>query len=209
MRIPTLAPLCLLLVLSPPLVSQITKGGGAGGSSSSAPFMKDYTAAKCQAAVPGAGFNLPASGAPTPVCITGTDTPASVGGVLQFTDDGATVISVQDWFVLPPNVATVSLAGKWRSGVADDTKSVVWQIQTKCVADGEAFDGGAWNSAQIIVDANKATANLSNDFSLTPVTITGCAAGERFKFYFFRDPAHASDTLAATAELISLRFTVQ
>jgi hypothetical protein len=135
-------------------------------------------------------------------------------GVLRFTDDCpiCTIISVQDWFTLPlaPTVVTsITLTGKWRSAVANATLNAVWQIRTKCITDGETFDGVAWNASQAIVEANKAVAYQENDIAATTLTITGCSTGKRFKFYLFRDPAHASDTLAATAELISLRFTVQ
>lgn len=182
-------------------VAWVPLGGGGGGASG-----KDYVAAKCQAGVAAATFSLPASGAAVAACVTGVDTPATVKGVLQFTDDGATVISAQDHFTLPATLpASIDFSGKWRSAVANAGVNVVWQIQTKCVADGETA-GGAWNAAQVITDANKAVANQENDFAQAGLTITGCAGGEELYWYLARDPAHASDTLGATAELISLRF---
>lgn len=177
-------------------------GGGA------AVEYRAYTAAKCQGEIAGLGFSTPAANAPTPACVTGADSPATVKGVAQFADGASQ--SVQDHFTLAPDwTGPIDLTGKWRSGAANAGANVVWQIQTKCVADGETAGGVAWSAAQVITDGNKGTAGAENDFSFPSINTAGCAAGEEFYFYFFRDPAHASDTLGAAAELMSLRFTLR
>jgi hypothetical protein len=126
--------------------------------------------------------------------------------VAQFAD-GASALSVQDHFPLPSDfTGAVDFGIRWRtSAISGD---VVWQIATACVADGETGDP-SFNTASTVVDTAKGVANQFNDASITGITMTGCSAGKEFFFKFFRDPLHASDTLAATAELISLTFTIR
>jgi hypothetical protein len=178
-----------------------TVGGGSGVSAVGRVFLSG--GAKCQAGVAAASFSLPAAAYPAAVCVTGIDSPATVKGVVQFADSGT--MSVQDHITLPADwTGTLKLYGKWRANVADANKSVVWQVQTKCVANGEVLDSIAWNAAQAITSAAKVVANQDIDFAEPSLTVTGCTAGEEMYLYLFRDPAHVSDTLAATAELIRL-----
>jgi len=172
---------------------------GAGGSSDA---YVNYKAAICQDVTATAGFSMAAANAATPACVTGANTNY---GVLQFTE--AATEDVQDHFSLPATwVGTVDLAIKWRStAVAGD---VVWQVQTICVADAETGDP-AFNAASTVTDTTKGVANQWNDAAITGVTITGCAAGEELLFRFFRDPTAGADTLNATAELISLLWTIR
>jgi hypothetical protein len=100
----------------------------------------------------------------------------------------------------------IDVTGKWQTSATSG--NVVWQIQTACVANSESLDP-SFNAASTVADAAQGTANRANDFTISSVTITGCAASELLFFKFFRDPANASDTLAATAELLHLTFTVR
>ncbi len=164
-----------------------------------------WLAANCQGATAALGFASPSSGAPTAVCVTGTNT---IYGVAQFSDTATQ--SVQGHFPLPPDWAgNINLDARWRSNTA--AGSVVWQVQTVCVADAETGDP-AWNAAQKLTDVSKAVAYQFNDAAIdaaAPLTTTGCAAGEDLMFKFFRDPVDAGDTLAATAELIWIRFKIR
>lgn len=167
-------------------------------------FPMSYDAAVCQDDVPSLGFNIPAAAtAPAANCVSGTNVRFAVAA---FDDDGA-ARQLQRHFRLPSDwTGAIDLVGKWRS---DDTSgSVVWSVQTACVADGETSDP-AWNTAQDIADAAKGTANQQNDFSQTAITTTGCAAGEEFYFKIFRDSDHASDNLATAADGIAdlIQFT--
>jgi hypothetical protein len=172
---------------------------GAGGTVLS---YVNYKAAVCQDATATAGFSMAAANAATPACVTGANTNY---GVAQFTE--AATEDVQDRFFLPPTwTGTVDLTIKWRSTAV--AGNVVWQVQTICVEDGETGDP-AFNAASTVTDATKGVANQWNDATITGVTITGCAAGEELLFRFFRDPTHASDTLGATAEMISLLWTIR
>lgn len=158
--------------------------------------------AKCQNVTASTNFSLPAAGAPTAACATGTNVNM---GVLQFAD--AASASFQDHITLPTGwTGAVDLALKWRSAAI--AGSVVWQIQTICVADAETFDP-AFNTASTVVDATKGTTLQLNDASITGITTTGCAVGEEMFFKLTRDPAHASDNLGDTAELIGLEWTIR
>lgn len=165
-------------------------------------FYLAYKAAVCQNTTAIAGFSLPASAAPTPACVTG----ANVNyGVLQFTD--ASEQSIQDRLPLPSTWAgTLDVLIKWRSAAI--AGNVVWQMQTACVADGETGEL-AFNAASTITDTAKAVAQQWNDAAIIGVIVTGCAVNKELFFRFFRDPNHASDNLAVTAELISLVVTIR
>lgn len=171
------------------------------------PFLVTYKAAVCQNATASLGFSTPATGAATAACMTGT---ALLYGVAQF-PDGAATASVQDHFLLPADwtgsAAILDLDGIWRT--AATSGSVVWQIAAVCVGDAESGDPAAFNAATTTTEAAKGVANQFNAFSIPSITIIGCTAGKQLFYKFYRDPAHASDNLAATAELVSLRFTVR
>ncbi|MEQ1876815.1 MAG: hypothetical protein ABL958_09215, partial [Bdellovibrionia bacterium] len=167
------------------------------------PVKINYKAAVCQNATASLGFSTPTTNAAVAACVTG---PTTQYGVAQFAD-GASTLSVQDHFTLPSDwTGSIDISGKWRSSTT--TNNVVWQVATICVADGETADP-AFNTASTVTDAAKGTANQTNDFSISGITATGCAAGEELYFKFFRDPANASDNHAGTAELLSLTFTLR
>jgi len=161
----------------------------------------DYKGAVCQNATASLGFSTPVSNPATAACVTGTNTQF---GVAQFTN--ANALSMQDHFRLPAVFNSLTAQIKWRTSATSG--DVVWQIQTICVADAETSDP-AFNTASEVTDTAKGTTLQQNDASISSVTVTGCAAGEELYFKVLRDQAHASDTLAATADLISLAFLVR
>lgn len=200
----------------------IGSGGGGGGMTPSSPDTLtnktidaeatgnlitlsqyvQYQAANCQGTAAALGFAAAASGAPTAACVSGAST---IYGVAQFAD--AASASVQGNFSLPPDwTGNLDFDLRWRSSATSG--SVVWQLQTACAAEGESGDP-AWNAAQTLTDAAQAVAWRFNDAALAAVTTAGCAPGEQFFFKFLRDPAHAGDTLGATAELLWLRFKLR
>jgi len=162
-----------------------------------------FQAANCQGGTAALGFATTASSAPAAACVSGTNT---VYGVAQFADTATQ--SVQGNFALPPDwTGNIDFDLRWRANTT--TGNVVWQIQTACAAEGETGDP-SWNSPQTITDASKSTAYQFNDAVLAgALTVTGCAAGEQLFFKFLRDPAHASDNLSATAELLWIRFKLR
>ena len=174
------------------------------GNTLTIPSIVYFNMGVCQDTTGALGFSFPATGtAPTSNCLTETNIRT---GEARFDDDGAER-EVQSHFTLPDDwTGTVDMKGKWRS--ADTSGSVVWQVQTACVADGEKDP--SWNTVQKVTDAAKGTTLQENDFSLSSVTTTGCAAGEEFFFRIFRDSDDASDDLATSsdgiARLIAVRF---
>ena len=78
-------------------------------------------------------------------------------------------------------------------------------MATTCVADAETNDP-SFNTASTVTDAAKGTTLQTNDASISSVTVTGCAAGELMHIKVFRDSSHASDNLAATANLIGVEI---
>jgi hypothetical protein len=161
------------------------------------------TAAGCNNTTAAPFWDLPTSGAAAAACVTGTNTQK---GVLDFAD-GATTLSAQISFMLPADFSTggnIDIVIKWLSSTTSG--DVVWQAQTSFVADGET-DDPSWNTVSTVTDATKATANQTNDAAITNIDKTGCAAGKFMHLKIYRDPAHASDTMAGTARLIGVEVT--
>ena len=172
--------------------------GGSGGGGGSGNTYISMPAANCQFGAGATSFSLRAGDAPTPTCYEGTNVNL---GVLQFADTATQAVQTM---LRPEGTFTrIDLLGHWRT--SSTSGSVVWQVQTACAGDGDGTDP-AWNTAQTIVDAAKATANQLNQFSLAGVT--ACSAGQTMWVRFFRDPAHASDNLNATAELVGLTWVI-
>jgi hypothetical protein len=173
-----------------------------GGSSGSSARTVERIAGTCLSGAAGSGFSLPVSNAPTAACVTGTN---ANGAVLQFPDTGS--YSAQDRMILTGT--TIALDVWWRANVANASLNAIWQLQTACVAVDEDGDP-SWNTVQVSsASAAHATAYRWRKVTFASVTTTGCATGEVMRYKLIRDSAHASDTLAATAELISLVWTIQ
>jgi hypothetical protein len=169
-------------------------------TSAAAPRQVEYIGAKCQNGFAASGFSYGTAGFPTAACFMGSN---GVDGVLQFAD--TETMTVYDRTTLPSSVSAVAGRIWWRTTAT--AGNIAWQIQTACVAGLEAGSPN-WNPAQSIVSAAPATANQWTVSTIPTLTMTGCAADEVLKFKFFRDPAHASDTIGATAELLSLVMTM-
>lgn len=166
------------------------------------PFHYQYVVGLCQDATATLGLNVPTSNAATAVCITGSNTQLAAG---VFPDSATSAVQGNFW--LPSDwTGNIDVQGKWRTSAT--TGNVVWQVSTICVADAETVDP-AFNTASTTTEGAKGTTLQLNDFSMTTITITGCAAGEQLYWRFFRDASNGSDTLAADAQLLSLVFTIR
>ncbi len=162
-----------------------------------------YRAAVCQNTTASLGFSTPTTNAPAATCVTGTNTQYATAAF-----DAATDESGQDHFRLPADwTGAIDAVITWR-GATGSTNSVIWDIQTICVADAETGDP-AFNTASSVTDAGKGTANQFNTASITGITATGCAAGEELFWKLNRDANNASDTYADDAQLVSLEFTIR
>lgn len=162
-------------------------------------FTTTYKAAVCQGPNTSLGFSGFAASTPTAACVTGTN---STFGTAQFVDTSTN--AVQDHWTLPSDwTGAVDANIVWRS--TQTSGNVVWNIRAVCVADGATVDG-AWNPSSSVTDAAKGSTNQLNTASMNSISTTGCSAGNEFFFEFYRNPANASDTLNATAELLSLQI---
>lgn len=159
-------------------------------------------AAGCQAGVAGLLWDTPSSNPAVAACVAGTNT---VKGVADFADGSN--LSMQTWTMLPSDWAgNIDAKIKWYTSATSG--SVVWQLATICVADAET-DDPAFNTASTVTDAAKGTTNQLNDATISNLTATGCAAGELMHLKIFRDSAHGSDDLAATARLVGVELTMR
>jgi hypothetical protein len=137
--------------------------------------------------------------APLAISIAGTNIESAQ---LDFSD-GATQ-QIWNSFRLPDDwVGAIDLKIFWKSTATSG--NVVWQVQTGFIADGGDFDA-ALNAAQTVTDATQGVASRFNTATLSSLTLTGAAAGKWMHFRLFRDPAHASDTLGATASLLGVEM---
>jgi hypothetical protein len=105
------------------------------------------------------------------------------------------------------NGGTITAVFYWAapSATAD---SVVWGIQARAYNDSDALDA-AFGTAQTVTDANNSAIDDVNISAATSaITIAGTpSAGSYIQFRVYRDGAAGGDTLAAVAELLSVRIT--
>lgn len=161
-----------------------------------------FPAAGCNNTTAGSVWDLPTASPAVAACKTGTNTQM---GVLDFANAGS--LSAQLHHRLPSTwTGTVDANIKWLTTAT--TGSVVWQIETICVADAETDDPALAN-VSTVTDAAKGTTNQTNDAAIATVNVTGCAAGELLHIAIRRDAAHASDDLAATARLIGIELVMR
>ena len=121
--------------------------------------------------------------------------------------DAATDESGQVNLKLPSDwVGSIDIVYDWFA--AATSGSVVWGVQTSCVADAET-DDPSWNTASTVTDAAKGTANQTNHASITGVTTTGCAASELLHLKFYRAASNGSDTMTGDARLIGAEVTIR
>jgi hypothetical protein len=104
------------------------------------------------------------------------------------------------------NGGTIAATFYWAAGTAL-TNSVRWGLQARAYADSDLLDQ-AFGTAQEVTDANQATDDVNISAATAAITIGGTpAAGNFVQFRAYRNPPDAADTLAATAELLSIRVT--
>jgi hypothetical protein len=162
-------------------------------------------AVNCTGTTPSLNWDTIATLAPATACTAGTTNTGLIRGLASFSN--AEISQMQTHFKLPGDWAgAIDLKFKWQTSATSG--SVVWQAASICVADAEV-DDVAWNTASTVTDVAKGTTLQTNDASITGLTTTGCAAGELLHLKVFRDPAHASDDLAAAADLIGVEVTTR
>jgi len=145
-------------------------------------------------------WTVPMSGPAVETCQAGTNVKYAT---LAFADSAN--LSVQTHYRMPGDqTGTLDATFVWFTTATSG--NVVWQMATICVADAETSDP-AFNTASTVTDTAKGTTLQLNNATITGVTITGCAAGEMLFLKVSRDAGHASDSLAATAQLVGVELT--
>jgi hypothetical protein len=143
-------------------------------------------------------FSTPATNAATAVAYT------AAGGaqyaVGSFTNGVSQ--SVQDQFPLPTDwTGAIDIAIYWRSTVT--TGNVTWQVQTGGVSAG-AIVNPTFNTADTVTDTVPGSASQIKVSTITGLNLTGLAADG---VCFWKLARSASDTAAAAAEILEVRFT--
>lgn len=113
------------------------------------------------------------------------------------------------WTVVMPDSydgGTITAVFIWTAN-STSTNSVVWGIQGRAYADGDAIDA-TWGTAQTVTDANGSSANTVRISSATPAcTLAGTpAGGQLVQLRAYRDADNGSDNLAADARLIAVKI---
>jgi hypothetical protein len=161
-------------------------------------------AAVCNNATALSAWDLPTSSAAVATCSTGSNTQKAV---LDFSS--STTSSAQYTLQAPQGYdvgVTTSLEILWYS--ASTTGSVVWQFATACAANNaSATDDPAFNTAQTVTSTAPGSANQIQSATISPVTMTGCAAGYSLHVKLLRDPSNGSDTMATNpARMMMVRL---
>jgi hypothetical protein len=127
----------------------------------------------------------------------------------QFLGFPDTIQTHANWAMAMPsdyNGGTITAVFYWVAGSAS-TNSVVWGLAGRAFADGDAIDQ-SFGTAQETTDANQSNDDVNISPATPAITLGGSPAASNFvQFRAYRNPANASDTLAATAELLAIRIT--
>lgn len=122
--------------------------------------------------------------------------------ILAFKDSG-TRIGAYTTFMVPKNyVGTPKVIIHWKSTATSG--NVVWDADTKAVADAESLDPSTDDDAQTVTTTTPGTARLRKDSTLT---LTGTyAVDDEVLLAIYRDGAQGADTLAAEALFEGVSF---
>jgi hypothetical protein len=173
----------------------------ATGNNITLPFYVQIPAAGCNNATASPNWDLPTTNAPTPNCLTGTNTQQ---GTMDFDDTAAR--TMQTWFNLPSGwTGNVDVDITWLVTAGGGANTVKFTVATACSASGATFDP-AFNTANTITSGTVGANNAINITSQTALTMTGCAAGNILHIKFGRDN---TDTSTATVRVLNVAFTIR
>lgn len=163
-------------------------------------------AANCNNATAGAGFDIPASNAPTVACRAGTN---NLDGVLQWADNNTTTnaqFSIQlpnDW-----DTATQPYINIYYGSGANTTGTVKWTFASACTkADGSITDDPAFNAESATAGKTMATANRMWAESLQFTAVTSgnnCIAGSNMAVKITSGNGTASSTVNVSKVIITI-----
>lgn len=127
---------------------------------------------------------------------------------MDFADGGST-LRAQFGIRMPKswNLGTITFSPIWTANSTAVT-NVVWQLRAMALGHADSITAGTWGSAVTLTSVGVATVYTVRDpGESTAVTVGNTpAANDWVIFEIFRDPAHASDTFAATAQLIGVHI---
>jgi hypothetical protein len=173
----------------------------AAGNTITLPFYVQIPAAGCNNATASPNWDLPTTNAPTPNCLTGTNTQQ---GTMDFDDTAAR--TMQTSFALSPGwTGNVDVDIDWLVTAGGGSNTVKFTVATACSAAAATFDP-AFNAANTITSGTVGANNAMNVTSQTAITMTGCAAGNVLHIKFGRDN---TDTSTATVRVVNVAFTIR
>jgi hypothetical protein len=173
----------------------------ATGNTITLPFYVQIPAAGCNNATASANWDLPATNAPAPNCLTGTNTQQ---GTADFDDTAAR--TMQTSFLLPPGwTGSVDMDIDWLVTAGGGANTVKFTVATACSAAGATFDT-AFNAANTVTSGTVGANNNINATSQAAITMTGCSAGNVLHIKFGRDN---TDTSTATVRVLNVAFTIR
>lgn len=119
--------------------------------------------------------------------------------------DGSTKIGASCRFKVPQNyVGTPKFTVRWKTTAT--TGDVVWDVDYNAIAVNEPGDPSAYTESLTGTDTADATARDLNDCEMS-ATAGNFAVGDTVFVTVSRDLVNASDTLAASAELVECWFS--
>jgi hypothetical protein len=167
------------------------------------PMKYTYNTGVCQGSTASLGLSALASLAPTATCVTGTNV---TRGWATFPDSDGN-FEVQGELKLPSDfTGAVDISGVWRTAATSGDIKIY--VTVACPADAEVFND-TWVAAGNVVETAKGTTLQHNDWSITGLTTTGCAAGETLNWRVYRQRTDAADSLSGTFDLGPITLTVR
>jgi len=188
--------------LGPGTAGQIPRSGGSGADPTYIDFpeVQRFYAATCTNTTPTAIWDVPASGAATPACRTGTNVNA---GVLQFAHSNSAQFQVEipgDWDSSGAVYASIYFT---QAGNTNVGQTIIMQMATGC---SQTTDDPSFNAVQAFSTATTvATAQTPYIETLSSVTMTGCVAGGNMNVEIVRSGVDAATT-APNVYWVALTF---
>lgn len=132
---------------------------------------------------------------------------APAGQVLAFADAGSALIaSYADGVPVPANYLVTRspvVTIVWRSVAAEG--AVRWVAKYCAIGAGESNDPSAWQTALAATTVVSGVARALN-YTTLAMTASDLSAGDTMLWLIGRDISSSADTLAAAAEIVSVRY---
>lgn len=121
---------------------------------------------------------------------------------LDFPDTGITYAQFEIMMPKSWDLGALTFQPVWKGPSAG---SVLWGLQAVAIGDGESLDA-AFGTAQTVVDTWISAALTQQTGPVSAAITAGgtLAAGKRVQFQLYRDPTHASDTIAGVVSLLDI-----